>query len=64
MKPPLKPGIKTTEFWLSTAGVFITAGLTVLDQLSAGWAITATTVLTALYNLLRFAQKQSTPPQP
>lgn len=63
MKPPLKDGIKTTEFWLTSLAVVVSAALTVTEQLNAGWAIAATTVLTALYNMLRFAQKQN-PTQP
>lgn len=59
MKPPLKDGIKTTEFWLTAISVAVSAALTITEQLNAGWAIAATTALTALYNVLRFAQKQN-----
>lgn len=62
MKLPLKDGIKTTEFWLTSLGVLVTAALTILEQLNTGWAIAAITVLTALYNLLRFAGKSSPKP--
>lgn len=64
MKPPLKDGIKTTEFWLTSLAVAVSAALTITEQLNAGWAIAATTALTALYNLLRFAQKQNGPQAP
>ena len=55
----MKPGIKTTEFWLYLAGIIIQGALAVFGMLSAHWAVAASTILAAVYTWLRGEHKAS-----
>lgn len=56
----VKPGIKSTEFWLVLAANVIALALAMLGKLDAEWAITTCTVLTALYTAVRHRLKSTT----
>ena len=55
---PVKPGYKTTEFWGTI--VFHAANLTlvVLGTVEADWAVTASAVVQAIYNIARGVAKR------
>lgn len=53
----IKPGYKTTEFWLILLGNIILALVTFLETLDASWAAIAITVLNSIYALSRMGVK-------
>lgn len=58
--PDPKPGLKSTEFWLILAANLIAVALALLGKIEAQWAVTAVTVLNALYAVLRNNLKTAT----
>ena len=57
MNPPITPGYKTTEFWLALGAASLAGGLGYLQTVDAPWAITAVTIIGALYAILRSSLK-------
>lgn len=53
----MKPGIYTTEFWLSLAVAITAAALAFFEQVDGTVAVVTTTVLGGLYTILRSALK-------
>lgn len=49
----LKPGIQTTEFWLTVATGVIAVGLSIAGQLDGTTAAAVCTLLTALQTIMR-----------
>jgi hypothetical protein len=58
----LKPGITTTEFYVTIGGVLVQGALAAFGMIDAGWAAMGITLLGGLYNLGRFALKSKTAP--
>lgn len=54
---PQSKGVVTTEFWLVLLANIISAVMAHFEKIDAPWALTAITVLTGLYALLRAALK-------
>jgi hypothetical protein len=54
---PQSKGVVTTEFWLVLLANLIAAALAHFEQIDAPWAVTAITILTGIYALLRAALK-------
>lgn len=52
-----RPGVRTTEFWLTVSVVVVSTLLAVFDAIDAQWAVTASTVAGAVYAGLRTAAK-------
>lgn len=57
MKTEIKPGYRTTEFWLTLGASLATAALTHAEQVSGTAGVVAVAVLTAIYTILRAAAK-------
>jgi hypothetical protein len=55
----MKPGIKTTEFWLSLGAVVTAAALTHFEQVPGTVGVVTIAVLTAVYTILRAAGKNA-----
>lgn len=53
----MKPGIKTTEFWLTLGAAIAATALTHFEQVDGTVAISVTAILTAIYTILRAALK-------
>jgi len=53
----MKPGYKTTEFWLSLAAVMLAAALSYLQSIPAEWAVISASVVSIVYTLLRSSLK-------
>jgi hypothetical protein len=49
----LKPGIASTELWVTIGAGVITTALAVLDKMDGSYAAVGVTILGALYTLLR-----------
>lgn len=49
----LKPGITTTEFWITISGIVVQGALTAFGMLDAGWAAVGATILGSIYTLIR-----------
>lgn len=56
--PNPKAGWKSTEFWMVLAANLIAVALFMLGKLDAEWAITAVSILTGLYTMLRNSLKR------
>lgn len=57
----MKPGIHTTEFWLTLAASLTAAALAHFDQVEGHTAVVAIAVLTAIYTILRASLKNRQP---
>jgi len=55
----MKPGIKTTEFWLTLIGSLVPFLAWVTEYITAQWAVSAATFLIAAYNLSRGLSKKT-----
>lgn len=53
----MKPGYQTTEFWLSLAAVMLSAAAAYLNAIDAAWAVTAASVISIVYTLVRSSLK-------
>jgi hypothetical protein len=53
----MKPGLKTTEFWLTLLAAIAATALAHFDQVEGSTAVIATAVLTAIYTILRASLK-------
>lgn len=53
----MKPGLKTTEFWLVLGTALTATTLAHFDQVDGMVAVVTTSVLTAIYTILRAALK-------
>jgi membrane protein YdbS with pleckstrin-like domain len=53
----MKPGYKTTEFWLCLAAAMTAGGLGYLQSLDAPWAVASVTIISAVYAVMRAALK-------
>ena len=53
----MKPGYKTTEFWLALSAAAFSGAMGYLQTVQAPWAITSVTIISTVYALLRAAQK-------
>lgn len=53
----MKPGIKTTEFWLSFGAAMTAAALAFFGEVDGTVAVVVTAVLGAIYTILRSALK-------
>jgi hypothetical protein len=58
----MKPGYKTTEFWLTVATDLAALGSTLAGALPPRWAGLVATVSTGLYALARGWAKSAPPP--
>lgn len=50
---PLKPGVKSVEFWLSLAAGLAAVSLAALDQMEGAWVATAAGVIGAAVTIVR-----------
>ena len=55
----MKPGYKTTEFWLTLAASLTAVALTHAEQVTGTVGVVSAAVLTGLYTILRAASKSS-----
>jgi hypothetical protein len=55
----MKPGYKTTEFWLSLGAAATAGGMGYLQTIQAPWAVISVTVISTLYTLMRTATKNA-----
>lgn len=53
----MKPGYKTSEFWLALGAASLAGGLGYLQTIDAAWAIASVTIISSLYAILRAALK-------
>lgn len=53
----MKPGIKTTEFWLSFGVAMTAAALAFFGEVDGTVAVVGTAILGAIYTILRSALK-------
>ncbi|GAG43316.1 unnamed protein product, partial [marine sediment metagenome] len=54
----MKPGLKTTEFWMTMAFHASAAALVALGQVDAQWAVAASGIVQAIYSFSRgYAKK-------
>lgn len=53
----MKPGYKTTEFWLCLLAASTAGGLGYLETIDAPWAVASVTVISGLYAMLRASLK-------
>lgn len=53
----IKPGYKTTEFWLTLLLNIVAGALAYLEQLDATWAVVSVSILNSIYVLIRGAVK-------
>ncbi len=53
----MKPGYKTTEFWLCLGAAATSGALGYLQTLDAVWAVASVTVISGIYTVLRAALK-------
>lgn len=53
----MKPGYKTTEFWLTFAAAMLAAALAFFQQVEGSTALIVTGALSGLYALLRASLK-------
>jgi hypothetical protein len=58
MTPTLKPGIKTSEFYLTILSSLLSLALCVLDLLDARWAVSAIAILNLFYTSIRSKLKE------
>lgn len=58
----MKPGYKTTEFWLLLAAAATSGVLGFLQTVDTPWAVGSVTVLSGLYAILRAAGKAKDKP--
>jgi len=61
-----KPGVKTTEFWVSifTAGYMFLNTTGAIDQIPKTWSGIAMAIVSALYAVSRGQAKQGVKPDP
>lgn len=55
----MKPGYKTTEFWLTLFGSLIPFLAWIQEYVPAQWAVSAATILISAYNFSRGISKKS-----
>jgi hypothetical protein len=55
----MKPGIKSTEFWVAMGVILLAVAAAVLQQIPAEWAATAASIVGAIYVIARTALKLS-----
>lgn len=61
----MKPGYQTSEFWLALTAACLAGAMGFLETVDAPWAITAVTVISAIYTILRaFLKSKQPPPTP
>ena len=60
----MKPGYQTTEFWIAIAAAAIAGALGFLETVDAPWAVSAVTIISAVYSILRVVLKLKTPTPP
>ena len=60
----MKPGYQTTEFWIALAAAGIAGALGFLETVDAPWAVSAVTIISAVYSILRVVLKIKTPTPP
>lgn len=53
----MKPGIKTTEFWICLLASSAIGGLAYLQEIGLPWAVVSLTVISAAYAAFRSALK-------
>ena len=53
----MKPGIKTTEFWITVALIAVSLGAAVLGQMDAEWAVSLAAILALAYKIGRILLK-------
>ena len=54
----VKPGIKTTEFWISIIGGAVALWAQIQDKVSEPWGLVVATVLGAVYTISRAITKK------
>lgn len=57
----MKPGYKTTEFWLCLGAATLAGSLGYLETIDAPWAVASVTIISSVYTLLRAALKAKQP---
>ena len=53
----MKPGYKTTEFWIALGSAAFSGALGYMQTVQAPWAIASVTIITTVYTLIRGALK-------
>ena len=57
----MKPGYKTTEFWLGLSAAICCAAMGFMKDIDAPWAITSVSIISIVYTILRSSLKNKTP---